>query len=45
MIGGYAHIGDAWNALALFDEMIMGRETAPNYITLVNVLTACSRGG
>ena len=25
--------------------MIMGRETAPNYITLVNVLTACSRGG
>jgi len=45
MIGGYAHIGDAWNALAVFDEMIMGRETAPNYITLVNVLTACSRGG
>jgi pentatricopeptide repeat protein len=45
MIGGYAHIGDAWNALAVFDEMVMGRETAPNYITLVNVLTACSRGG
>jgi hypothetical protein len=33
-IGGYAHIADAWNALAVFDEMIMGRETAPNYNTL-----------
>jgi pentatricopeptide repeat protein len=45
MIGGYAHIGDAHNALSVFDKMIMGQETAPNYITLVNVLTACSRGG
>ncbi|KAJ1275941.1 hypothetical protein BS78_05G175200 [Paspalum vaginatum] len=45
MIGGYAHIGDARSALAVFDDMITGGETAPNYITLVNVLTACSRGG
>ncbi|XP_034604885.1 pentatricopeptide repeat-containing protein At4g14850-like [Setaria viridis] len=45
MIGGYAHIGDARNALAVFDGMMKCGETAPNYITLVNVLTACSRGG
>ncbi|PWZ29145.1 Pentatricopeptide repeat-containing protein [Zea mays] len=45
MIGGYAHIGDAHNALSVFDKMIMGQETALNYITLVNVLTACNRGG
>ncbi|CAN6271818.1 unnamed protein product [Urochloa humidicola] len=45
MIGGYAHIGDARNALAVFDDMMKCGETAPNYITLVNVLTACSRGG
>ncbi|WVZ50899.1 hypothetical protein U9M48_002106 [Paspalum notatum var. saurae] len=45
MTGGYAHIGDARSALAVFDDMITGGETAPNYITLVNVLTACSRGG
>ncbi|KAK3118906.1 hypothetical protein QOZ80_9BG0710430 [Eleusine coracana subsp. coracana] len=45
MIGGYAHIGDARNALYIFDDMIRSGETAPNYITLVNVLSACSRGG
>jgi pentatricopeptide repeat protein len=45
MIGGYAHIGDAQNALAVFNDMLNSGETAPNYITLVNVLTACSRGG
>jgi pentatricopeptide repeat protein len=45
MVGGYAHIGDAQNALAVFDDMIKCGETAPNYITLVNVLAACSRGG
>ncbi|KAF8700068.1 hypothetical protein HU200_034429 [Digitaria exilis] len=45
MIGSYAHIGDARNALAVFDDMIKCGETAPNYITLVNVLAACSRGG
>ncbi|TVU25015.1 hypothetical protein EJB05_27489, partial [Eragrostis curvula] len=45
MIGGYAHVGDARNALAIFDEMIRSGKTAPNYITLVIVLSACSRGG
>ncbi|KAF8733161.1 hypothetical protein HU200_015535 [Digitaria exilis] len=45
MIGSYAHIGDARNALAVFDDMIKCGETAPNYITLVSVLAACSRGG
>lgn len=45
MIGGYAHIGDAQNALLVFDDMIRSGETAPNYITLVNVITSCSRGG
>ncbi|VAI44348.1 unnamed protein product [Triticum turgidum subsp. durum] len=45
MIGGHANIGDAINALAVFSDMIASGETAPNYITLVNVITACSRGG
>jgi pentatricopeptide repeat protein len=45
MIGGYAHIGDARNALAVFDDMMKCGETKPNCITLVNVLTPCSRGG
>jgi pentatricopeptide repeat protein len=45
MIGGYAHIGNATNALAVFNDMITSGETPPNYITLVNVITACSRGG
>lgn len=45
MIGGYAHIGDAQNALAVFDAMIRSGGTSPNHITLVNVITACSRGG
>uniref|UniRef100_A0A0E0F701 DYW domain-containing protein n=1 Tax=Oryza meridionalis TaxID=40149 RepID=A0A0E0F701_9ORYZ len=45
MIGGYAHIGDAQNALLVFDDMTRSGETAPNYITLVNVITSCSRGG
>lgn len=45
IIGGYAHYGDAHMALAVFDEMIHGGEVAPNYVTLVNVITACSRGG
>jgi pentatricopeptide repeat protein len=45
MIGGYAHIGDATNAVAVFNDMTTSGETAPNYITLVNVITACSRGG
>lgn len=46
LIGGYAHQGEARKALALFEEMISGRcELMPNYVTLVCVLSACSRAG
>jgi pentatricopeptide repeat protein len=46
MIGGYAHQGDVDMALRLFDEMTLGsRCIAPSYVTLVSVLSACSRAG
>lgn len=46
MIGGYAHQGHADMALALFEEMTSGsNEVEPNYVTLVCVLSACSRAG
>lgn len=45
MIGGYAQHGRADAALALFDEMVASGEVAPNFVTLVSVITACSRGG
>ncbi|GER28112.1 pentatricopeptide repeat (PPR) superfamily protein [Striga asiatica] len=41
LIGAYAHQGHADVALGLFREM----GPAPNYVTFVCVLTACSRGG
>jgi len=44
MIGGYAAQGNANRALALFKEM-MGGGMKPNYVTLVSVISACSRGG
>ncbi|EOY05698.1 hypothetical protein QUC31_016636 [Theobroma cacao] len=44
MIGGYAHQGCADMALALFQDM-MSCGVVPNYVTLVCVLSACSRGG
>ncbi|KAL8158214.1 hypothetical protein AgCh_002779 [Apium graveolens] len=43
LIGGYAHQGHADIALALFEEM--KREVVPNYVTLVCVLSVCSRSG
>ncbi|XP_050235778.1 pentatricopeptide repeat-containing protein At4g14850 [Mercurialis annua] len=43
MISGYACQGHADMAIRLFQEMTS--EVAPNYITLVCVLSACSRGG
>lgn len=43
LIGGYAHQGHADIALALFEEM--KHEVAPNYVTLVCVLSVCSRSG
>uniref|UniRef100_A0A1D1XYS7 Pentatricopeptide repeat-containing protein At4g14850 n=1 Tax=Anthurium amnicola TaxID=1678845 RepID=A0A1D1XYS7_9ARAE len=45
MIGGYAQQGHAEMALAAFDEMVQAGEVAPNYVTLVCVMSACSRGG
>uniref|UniRef100_A0A7N0T706 DYW domain-containing protein n=1 Tax=Kalanchoe fedtschenkoi TaxID=63787 RepID=A0A7N0T706_KALFE len=46
MIGGYAHQGLAKMALSLFSEMTVSvQKVAPNYVTLVCVLSACSRGG
>ncbi|KAL6970432.1 Pentatricopeptide repeat-containing protein [Sarracenia purpurea var. burkii] len=43
LLGGYAHQGHADMALALFHEMTFGM--VPNYVTLVCVLSACSRAG
>ncbi|XP_059649584.1 pentatricopeptide repeat-containing protein At4g14850 [Cornus florida] len=46
LIGGYAHQGHADLALGMFEEMACGRhEVVPNYVTLVCVLSACSRAG
>ena len=46
MIGGYAHQGDVDMALGLFEEMTLGNcGIAPSYVTLVSVLSACSRAG
>ncbi|KAJ8747469.1 hypothetical protein K2173_008766 [Erythroxylum novogranatense] len=43
MINGYAHQGCANMAITLFDQMSL--EVVPNYVTLVCVLSACSKGG
>lgn len=46
MVGGYTHQGHANMALALFEEMsARSHEVKPNYVTLVCVLSACSREG
>lgn len=46
MINGYAHQGHADMALALFEEMRSGvHGVKPNYITLICVLSACSKAG
>lgn len=46
MIGGYARQGQADVAVALFEEMTSRKyEVVPNYVTLVCVLSACSRAG
>ena len=46
MISGYAQQGDADMALALFEEMKSSKpEMVPSYVTLVSVLSACSRAG
>ncbi|POO02733.1 DYW domain containing protein [Trema orientale] len=46
MISGYAHQGHADMALALFEDMRSDNgEITPNYVTLVCLLSACSRAG
>ncbi|XP_054808248.1 pentatricopeptide repeat-containing protein At4g14850 [Prosopis cineraria] len=46
MISGYAHQGNADMALAIFEEMASGQSgMVPSYLTLVSVLSACSRAG
>lgn len=46
MLSGYAHQGHADMALALFEEISSGSHgIRPNYVTLVCVLSACSRAG
>ena len=46
MIGAYAHQGRADMAVALFDKMTHASlGVAPNYVTFVCVLSACSRDG
>ncbi|XP_057959995.1 pentatricopeptide repeat-containing protein At4g14850 isoform X2 [Malania oleifera] len=46
MICGYAHQGHADMAVVLFEEMTSGIcEVVPNYVTLVCILSACSRAG
>lgn len=43
LIGGYAHQGHVDIALAIFEEM--KHKVVPNYVTLVCVLSVCSRSG
>ncbi|GMI69091.1 lovastatin insensitive 1, mitochondrial RNA editing factor 11 [Hibiscus trionum] len=45
MIGSYAHQGFADMALVLFQDMMSLGQVVPNYVTLVCVLSACSRAG
>lgn len=46
MIGGYAHQGQSHMALTLYQDMAAGNHGVfPNYVTLVCVLSACSRAG
>ncbi|XP_068650890.1 pentatricopeptide repeat-containing protein At4g14850 [Aristolochia californica] len=49
MIGGYAQNGHAGRALSAFGEMTSGHDggckVSPNYVTMVCVLSACSRAG
>lgn len=46
MINGYAHQGHADMALALCEKMTSSNcEVLPNYVTLVSILSACSKAG
>ncbi|XP_057740878.1 pentatricopeptide repeat-containing protein At4g31070, mitochondrial [Arachis stenosperma] len=41
IIGSYAHRGDGYKALKLFNKML-GEETEPNHVTLLEVISACT---
>ncbi|XP_061370863.1 pentatricopeptide repeat-containing protein At4g31070, mitochondrial [Gastrolobium bilobum] len=41
IIGSYSRRGDSYKALKLFNEMRTG-ETEPNYVTLLEVISACA---
>ncbi|GAB2294866.1 Pentatricopeptide repeat-containing protein At4g14850 [Dionaea muscipula] len=47
MLSGFAHLGHADMAIGLFNKMTSSGNHGiePNYVTLICVLTACSRGG
>ncbi|OAY81611.1 Pentatricopeptide repeat-containing protein [Ananas comosus] len=45
MIAGLASHGRAYEAIALFREMVGATNVAPNRVTLIGVLTACSHAG
>nr|CAD1827537.1 unnamed protein product [Ananas comosus var. bracteatus] len=45
MIAGLASHGRAHEAIALFREMVGATNVAPNRVTLIGVLTACSHAG
>ncbi|XP_023526347.1 pentatricopeptide repeat-containing protein At4g14850 [Cucurbita pepo subsp. pepo] len=45
LLGGYAHQGYADKAVALLEEMASAEGIAPNYVSLVCALSACSRAG
>ena len=44
LISGFAHHGQAQEAIAAFHEMEKKR-VAPNHVTFLALLTACSHGG
>ncbi|XP_038720016.1 pentatricopeptide repeat-containing protein At4g14850 isoform X2 [Tripterygium wilfordii] len=45
MMGGYSHQGHSDTALALFEEMTGSYRVPPSHVTLVCVLSACTRAG
>lgn len=45
MLAAYAQQGDAEGVKLLFDEMVVGKDFAPDEFTFLAVLTACSNAG
>ncbi|KAK1564622.1 hypothetical protein Q3G72_007283 [Acer saccharum] len=42
MITGYAHNGDSTKVIQLFEQLKMVRDLQPDWVTFLNVLSACS---